>query len=363
MEALPRILIVDDTPGNLMILAEALQEEYAVNAANSAQAALKLIDKGIKFDLILSDVMMPDVSGYDFLEIIKQREDCSGIPVIFITALSDNKDEYKGLALGAVDYITKPINIPLLKIRIKNHIALKKLRDNLESEVRERTEQVIFSQQILIEGLGTLAEFRDPETGEHIKRTQLYVRLLADYLRENNPKYKETLTEDEVATMYQAAPLHDIGKVGISDSILLKEGPLTDEEFEIMKNHTLYGFATLRKIYLKNPNNALVQTGMDIALNHHEKWDGTGYPQGAKGTEIPISARIMTVSDIYDALRSCRPYKPAFSHEKCVKIITEGDGRTEPSHFDPDVLDAFKALSDKFYEVSIKYADKSCPVT
>ncbi|MGD9808219.1 MAG: HD-GYP domain-containing protein [Deferribacterales bacterium] len=356
---MPRVLIIDDTPENLMILAEALQEDYAVSAANSAKSALKLLDKGLEFDLILSDVMMPEISGYDFLEIISRREDCKGIPVMFLTALSDNKDEYKGLSLGAVDYVTKPINIPLLKARIKNHIAHKMLRDNLEKEVRERTEQVVFSQQILIEGLGTLAEFRDPETGEHIKRTQLYVRLVADYLRTENPKYKDIISEDDVATMFRAAPLHDIGKVGISDSILLKEGPLTQEEFEKMKHHTLYGFAALRKIHLKNPDNNLVRTGMDIALNHHEKWDGSGYPQGASGEEIPLSARIMAVSDIYDALRSARPYKPAFEHDRCVSIITEGDGRTEPSHFDPDVLDAFKAIKDKFYTISVEYADKN----
>jgi len=354
---MPRILIIDDTPENLMILAEALQSEYTVNAANSAKAALKLIDKGMKFDLILSDVMMPEISGYDFIKILNQRPDCIGIPVIFLTALSDNKDEFNGLSLGAVDYITKPVNIPLLKVRIKNHISHKKLRDNLETEVRERTEQVVYSQQILIEGLGTLAEFRDPETGEHIKRTQLYVRAIADYLRNNNPKFSDIITEDDISSMYRAAPLHDIGKVGISDSILLKEGPLTKEEFETMKHHTLFGFAALRKIHLKNPDNQLVKTGMDIALNHHEKWDGTGYPQGAKGEEIPLSARIMAVSDIYDALRSERPYKPAFDHEKSFKIISEGDGRTMPEHFDPDVLEAFIKIADEMNEISITYGD------
>jgi len=354
----PRVLIIDDTPENLMILAEALQEDYSVSAANSAKSAIKLLDKGLGFDLILSDVMMPEMTGYDFLEIINKRPDCKDIPVMFLTALSDNKDEYKGLSLGAVDYVTKPINIQLLKARIKNHIAHKMLRDNLEKEVRERTEQVVFSQQILIEGLGTLAEFRDPETGEHIKRTQLYVRLIADYLRTENPKYKDIITEEEAATMFRAAPLHDIGKVGISDSILLKEGPLTHDEFEKMKQHAIYGFAALKKIHQKNPDNNLVTIGMDIALNHHEKWDGSGYPNGLSGESIPLSARIMAVSDIYDALRSARPYKPAFEHEKCVKIITEGDGRTEPCHFDPDVLDAFKTIKDKFNEVSVLHADK-----
>jgi putative two-component system response regulator len=355
---MPRILIVDDTPENLMILADALQDAYTVNAANNAISALKLIDKGISFDLILSDVMMPDMDGYQFLEELKKRPACYAVPVMFLTALSDDADEYKGLSIGAVDYVQKPVNIPLLKARIRNHITHKLLRDNLEKEVRDRTEQVVYSQQVLIEGLGTLAEFRDPETGEHIKRTQLYVHEIADHLRLHSEKHKQLISEDDVAVMYRAAPLHDIGKVGISDTILLKQGSLTAEEFETIKQHTLYGFTTLRKISLKAPDNPLVVTGMDIALNHHEKWDGSGYPQGLKGEEIPLSARIMTISDIYDALRSARPYKDGFSHEKCCDIILNGDGRTEPEHFDPDVLKAFEAVEDSFRQISIKYSDK-----
>lgn len=352
-----RILIVDDTPENLMILSGALQGEYEISAANCAKTALRLIDRGLKFDLILSDVMMPEVSGYDLIAEIQTRLGAS-VPVVFLTALTDNQDEFRGLTLGAVDYITKPVNVPLLKARIKNHIEYKKLRDNLESEVRDRTEQVVFSQQILIESLGTLAEFRDPETGEHIKRTQIYVREVADYLRKNNTKYIGALTEDDVAVMYHAAPLHDIGKVAISDSILLKKGPLTNSEFEIMKHHTTFGHAALRKIYNKNEDNPLIKTGMDIALNHHEKWDGTGYPYGLAGEDIPLSARIMAASDVYDALRSPRPYKPEFPHDRCVEIMGKGDGRTMPEHFDPDILEAFCALKDRFYEISIKYADK-----
>lgn len=295
---MPRILIIDDTPENLMILAEALQADYKVSAANGGDAALKLIDKGLKFDLILSDVMMPEISGYDLFEKLQKRADTKNIPVIFLTALSDNDEEFKGLSMGAVDYITKPVNIPLLKARLKNHLALKLLRDNLEEEVRSRTEQIAYSQEVLIEGLGTLAEFRDPETGEHIRRTQLYVREIADYMKMNNPKYA-SLTDREISSMYRAAPMHDIGKVGISDTILLKEGPLTKDEFETMKYHTQFGYSALKKIQDKDPESELIKMGMEITLSHHEKWDGTGYPNGLQGDEIPVGQN-------YDSIRHIR---------------------------------------------------------
>lgn len=352
-----RILIIDDTPENLLILSESLKNDYNINIANSAEEAVRLIDKGIPFDLILSDVMMPNITGYEFIDMINKREDCANIPVIFITALTEDKDEFRGLSLGAADYITKPINIPLLKARLKNHISYKLLRDNLEEQIRDRTEQVVYSEQVLIEGLGTLAEFRDPETGEHIKRTQLYVVEVADYLRKHNPKYKNVIDENMVAAIYRAAPLHDIGKVGISDSILLKPGPLTKKEFAIMKQHTTFGYNTLKKIYANNPTNKMIEAGIEMAKYHHENWDGTGYPEGLSGEDIPLSARIMAISDVYDALRTNRPYKEAFSHKKCVDIILNGDKITSPEHFDPDILEAFKALENKFNKISIEYSD------
>jgi putative two-component system response regulator len=262
--------------------------------------------------------------------------------------------------MGAVDYITKPISPPILKERIHTHLELKRARDQLkqqnqilEDKVLERTRQLEELQDVAMVAMGSLAETRDPETGNHIRRTQHYVKLLANRLKDH-PRFNHFLTPENVTTLFKSAPLHDIGKVGVPDHILLKPGKLTVEEFEEMKKHTTYGRDAIAaaELTITSADNFLI-FAKEIAYSHQEKWDGSGYPEGLSGDNIPISARLMAVADVYDALISRRVYKPPFPHEQAVAIITEGKG----AHFDPDMVDAFLDISDQFYEIALKYAD------
>ena len=282
------------------------------------------------------------------------------IPVIFLTAMSASDDETVGLELGAVDYITKPINPAITLARVRNHLQLKRARDllthhnhYLEQEVARRTRQVAELQDVTIRAMASLAETRDNETGNHIRRTQHYVEALARQLQ-NHPRFAEELTNDAIEMIFKSAPLHDIGKVGIPDRILLKPGALTPEEFEVMKTHTTLGreaiLAAERETTQDNP---FYRYAKEITYSHQEKWDGSGYPQGLVGNTIPLSARLMAVADVYDALISVRVYKPAFSHEQAVQIIEEGRG----SHFDPDMVDAFMTLSEEFRRIALQFAD------
>ena len=353
------ILAVDDTPSNIDLVRGVLSETYLVQAATSGKMALKIVEKKIP-DLILLDVMMPEMDGYDVCNALKSNEKTKDIPVIFLTAKAQVEDETKGLALGAVDYITKPISPPILKERVKNHLILKAHQDMLkqqneilEDKVIERTRQMEELQDVAMVAMGALAESRDPETGNHIRRTQHYVKLLAMQLKDH-PRFNAFLTPEVITSLYKSAPLHDIGKVGVQDSILLKPGKLTDEEFEEMKKHTTYG----RDAIVAAEKNMTVADNFltfakEIAYGHQEKWNGSGYPEGVSGDEIPISARLMAVADVYDALISRRVYKPPFPHEKAVDIIKEGRG----SHFDPDMVDAFLEVADAFYEVAERFAD------
>ncbi|NTS77480.1 two-component system response regulator [Catenovulum sp. SM1970] len=353
------ILTVDDTPANIDVVKGILSNDYIVQAAINGPMAIKIIEKR-KPDLILLDVMMPEMDGYEVCEIVKSNPETKDIPVIFVTAKIQEEDETRGLSLGAVDYITKPISAAILKERVKNHLLLKEAHDLLqnqnqilEDKVVERTSQINELQEVVMVAMGALAESRDPETGNHIRRTQRYVKLLAVELAKYD-EFKEILTPETITSLYKSAPLHDIGKVGVPDNILLKPGKLTDEEFEIMKLHTVYGRDAI----------AAAETSMDVADNflvhakeiayyHQEKWDGSGYPEGIAGEAIPVSARLMAVADVYDALISKRVYKPAFPHEKAVAIISEGKG----SHFDPVMVDAFLAIADEFDRVAKTYAD------
>ena len=353
------ILTVDDTPANIDLVREVLSETYFVQAATSGKMALKIIEKKMP-DLILLDVMMPEMDGYEVCEILKANEKTQDIPIIFLTAKVQVEDETKGLALGAVDYITKPISPPILLERVKNHLLLKAHQDFLkhqneilEERVLERTVQMEELQDVAMVAMGALAESRDPETGNHIRRTQHYVKLLAIQLKDH-PKFKDFLTPEVITSLYKSAPLHDIGKVGVEDSILLKPGKLTDEEFEEMKKHTTYGRdAIVAAEQNINVADNFLTFAKEIAYGHQEKWDGSGYPEGVAGEDIPISARLMAVADVYDALISKRVYKPAFPHEKAVAIILEGKG----SHFDPDMVDAFEVIADKFKEIAEQFSD------
>jgi len=347
-----QILLVDDNTTNLQLLHETLDGlGYKLLIAKNGKSALTIAQKAIP-SLILLDIMMPEMDGYEVCRRLKAGEKTEQIPVIFITAMTDDEDEAKGLEFGAVDYITKPFNPELVKARVRIHLELKHHRDHLEHLVNERTRRLALVQAVTIESLATLAEYRDPETGGHIKRTQNYVKALAVHLKEH-PKFRDQLDDATIELLYLSAPLHDVGKVGVRDNILLKAGKLTDEEFEEMKRHTVYGRDALQITEQKLGKDSFLHHATEIAYTHQEKWDGSGYPQGLQADAIPISGRLMALSDVYDALISKRVYKPPFSHEDAVKIIVEGKGK----HFDPDVVDAFLDLENTFRNIALTFAD------
>lgn len=356
----PTILVVDDTPDNLALMSALLKTSYAVKIANSGQKALRIAHAEVPPDLILLDIMMPDMDGYQVLGRLRDNTRTRDIPVIFLTAKSEVEDEERGLELGAVDYITKPISPPIVLARVKTHLALKAssdfLRDKasyLESEISKRTREVSAIQDVTILVMASLAETRDPETGNHIRRTQHYVKELAEALR-HHPRFKGYLTDKIIQLLFKSAPLHDIGKVGIPDRILLKPGKLTAEEYELMKTHTTLGYEAITHAEKAlGTDVAFLNMAKQIALSHQEKWDGTGYPEGLAGDAIPISARLMAVADVYDALVSRRPYKEPVAHSEAVRIIAAGKG----THFDPDMVDGFLAIQDHFAAIARRFED------
>ncbi len=355
------VLVVDDTPDNLSLMSGLLKDLYKVKVANNGEKALSIAASDNPPDLILLDIMMPGMDGYEVCSRLKANPETVDIPIIFLTAKAEVADEAHGLDLGAVDYITKPISPPIVLARVRNHLELKNARDflkdrnrHLEAEVQKRTREVAAVQDVTIHAMASLAETRDNETGNHIRRTQLYVKLLAEKLR-NNPRFRAELDSDKVIDLLvKSAPLHDIGKVGIPDRILLKPGRFEPDEFEIMKQHTTLGrdaiIAAESSLDLELP---FLACAREIAYSHQEKWDGSGYPEGLSGDDIPVSARIMAVADVYDALISRRIYKPAMPHEKAVSIIAEGKG----NHFDPDMVDAFLEIADECKAIADRYLD------
>jgi cyclic di-GMP phosphodiesterase len=345
------VLVVDDTETNIDILIEALGNDYNVRVAMDGESALESVDDDHP-DLILLDIMMPGMDGYEVCERLKADEATQKIPVIFLTAMSEVQNEAKGLVLGAVDYVTKPFSPDLVRARVHNQLEIKRHRDHLEELVKERTRELELTQEATIESMASLAEYRDPETGGHIKRTQNYVKSLAARMQDH-PKFKALIAKKDIELLYKSAPLHDIGKIAIEDRILLKPGKLTDEEFDEMKNHTVYGRDAIRVAVSKLGHDSFLRYAEDIAYTHQEKWDGSGYPQGLQGEKIPISGRIMAIADVYDALISHRVYKKPFRHVKAVNIILEGRG----SHFDPDIVDVFMEIQEDFRQIAIQYAD------
>ena len=359
-DAQPTVLVVDDTPDNLTLMSELLMDRYRVRVANSGERALKIAASDDVPDLILLDIMMPGMDGYEVCARLKAEAATRDIPVIFLTAKVTVEDEERGLALGAVDYITKPISPPIVLARVATQLALKGaadfLRDKnvyLESEVRQRTAELSAIQDVTIMAMASLAETRDSDTGNHIRRTQYYVQALAEKLR-THPRFASVLDDKTIETLFKSAPLHDIGKVGIPDRILLKPGRFEPHEFEIMKTHTTLGRDAIQR--------AEDQLGMrvdfltmakEIAYGHQEKWDGSGYPLGLVGDAIPVSARLMAVADVYDALISRRVYKDGMPHEKAIRIITEGRG----NHFDPDIVDVFLQIQDAIQAIAQRFAD------
>ena len=356
----PTILVVDDTPDNIDLLRAVLEDDYRTKIAVNGERALKIAAGSDQPDLILLDIMMPGMSGYDVCRALKADAATANIPVIFVTAMSEVADEQLGLALGAVDYITKPISAPLVLARIKTQLGMKRMQDflrdqnhYLESEVERRVREVAALQDVTIHAMASLAETRDSETGNHIRRTSHYLKALAEQVR-HLPRFRDFLTDKTIELLFKTAPLHDIGKVGIPDHILLKPGRFEPHEMAIMKTHTTLGrdaiLAAERELGIEVD---FLKYAKEIAYSHHEKWDGTGYPQGLAGEQIPISARLMALADVYDALISCRIYKDGMRHEDAVKIIAEGRG----THFDADIVDAFLRIQHEFQAISSRYAD------
>lgn len=356
------ILIVDDEPTNLAILTTLLQPYYRVRAANSGRRCLVAAQPPRTPDLILLDVMMPEMNGYDVLRELRAEPATRDIPVLFVTALDDEADEELGLELGAADYLTKPIRPGILLARVRTQLDAKCGRDFLrdrntllEEEVARRMRENDLTQLVSIRALAHLAETRDPETGNHILRTQAYVHLLATALR-RHPRFSDVLTPRYCDLLTKSAPLHDIGKVGIPDAILLKPDRLTEAEWMVMKTHARLGVEAIEKAEadIDMPLDFLV-LAKQIAHWHHEKWDGSGYPNGLAGESIPVAARFMALADVFDALISVRVYKPAMSCEAARDIIVAGRGR----HFDPDVADAFLANFEEFASIAERHHDSS----
>lgn len=366
------ILIVDDTPQNLSILGELLQPIYRVRAVKSGERALSIARSELPPDLILLDVMMPDMDGYEVIRQLKRDESTREIPVIFITALTESAEEQHGLALGAVDYITKPFNPDIVLARVKTQLELKNARDilssqnvRLEKEIARRMRENLMVQDLTIRALAALGEIRDPETGKHIVRTQRATEILAHKLKDH-PRFRDALAGNKLDMIVKAAPLHDIGKVGIPDAILQKSGKLTAEEYEIMKTHPVLGANAIESA-IKNalfglePGTSEQMSGafeflrvaQEICRGHHEKWDGSGYPAGLAGENIPVSARLLALADVFDALMSHRVYKDAMAMENVTAFLIEERG----GHFDPDVVDAYLATREQFAEIASRFHD------
>ena len=352
----PTILVVDDTPDNLDLMGDLLMDDYRVKVANSGKKALEIVQSASPPDLVLLDIMMPEMDGYEVCRILKSSEETKNIPVIFLTAKTNTIDEQKGFEIGAVDYITKPISPAIVMARVKTHLDLYYKNVYLEKLVTQRTHEIAAIQDVTIHAMASLAETRDNETGNHIRRTQNYVKLLAQHLQ-FHPNYTHFLNMDGVIeTLFKSAPLHDIGKVGIPDAILLKPGRFEPSEFEIMKSHPELGQKTILQAESElGIDVPFLQYAKEIAYGHHEKWDGSGYPQGLSGEDIPISARLMAVADVYDALISRRVYKEGMPHEQAVQIILDGKG----THFDPHIIEAFVVLHETFKEIASTFSDSN----
>lgn len=333
------ILIVDDVELNRKSAELVLQDEYELIEAASAKQAFEILEHTLP-DLILLDIVMPEMDGYEAIQIIKSKNAWRGIPVIFLTGNADPVSEIRGFDLGAADFITKPFVPAVMKRRVKTQLELYDYRHHLEKLVDEQVEEIQKMQDLLSVGFAELVECRDGVTGGHIKNTSIYFTAFINELKKC-PKYKNDLTDDFVKSAIRSAPLHDVGKIAISDDVLRKASALDNDEFDYMKSHTIIGGQTFRKIRKQVTDNFFISTAEEMALYHHERWNGKGYPNGLKGEEIPLSARIMSIVDVYDALTSRRPYKEPYSHEKSMAIIVEGRGE----FFDPDLVDEFIKIS------------------
>jgi len=343
------IILVDDNLANLKIGNNLLEEKYTVATAPSAAKMFSLLKNNTPA-IILLDIDMPEMNGYEAIKLLKSKPETKDIPVIFLTAKSESEDELTGLSLGAIDYITKPFNPALLLKRIEVHLLVEGQRkelqyfnENLQKMVEEKTESILEMQNALLKTMAELVECRDDITGGHIERTQRGIKILVEEIKDNGVYLEETKDWD-VELLLQSSQLHDVGKISISDNILKKPGKLTDEEFNEMKKHASFGEEIIEKIETLTKESEFLNYAKIFAASHHEKWDGSGYPRGLKNNSIPLLGRIMAIADVYDALTSVRPYKKAFSHEEAVRIITEGSG----IQFDPALVEVFISAAKQF---------------
>ena len=355
-----KIILVDDNMTNLSMGRNMLKPFYEVYPAPSAAKLFEILENVIP-DLVLLDIEMPEMNGYQAIKKMKADPRFADIPVVFLTAKSDESNELEGFDLGAVDYIAKPFSGPLLLKRIANQLlivrqkndlltsrtALKDYADNLEIKVRAKTKEVINLQNAVLATVADLVEFRDKLTGGHVIRTQLYLKALTDKLIREGI-YAEEIKHWDMDFFLASAQLHDVGKIAISDLILNKPAKLTPEEFEIMKTHVSVGVEGIKKIIRKTEEHAFLDHALLIAGTHHEKWDGSGYPLGLKGKDIPLEGRLMAIADVYDALIAVRSYKPAYTHKEACRIIIDGSG----SHFDPVLIEVFKSVESEFETAS-----------
>jgi putative two-component system response regulator len=343
------LLIVDDDPDNRQVLERFLAlKGYRTRSAPSGELALQEAEREPP-DLVLLDINMPVLGGFEVCRLLKENEKLRNIPVLFLSARDETMDKVRAFQVGGVDYVTKPFEFEEVLSRVKTHLKIRSLQITLEKHSRDleglvatQVKEISDSQFATIFALAKLAESRDEDTGRHLERVQVFCRLLAVNLSKR-PRYRDHIGSTYIENIFHASPLHDVGKVAIRDNILLKPGKLTLDELEVMKNHSAFGAQTLEEVRSKYPKNRLINMGIAIARFHHEKWDGSGYPDSLAGEDIPLSARIMAVADVYDALRSKRCYKLAFSHEKSRAIIFE----SRATHFDPSVVDAFGELEDQ----------------
>jgi putative two-component system response regulator len=347
---IPTVLVVDDVDINVMVLEEILRGDYNVITATNGKEALEVLKKAPALPkIILLDVLMPEMTGREMFEIMKADGTFKRIPVIFITAENDSESEL--LAAGAVDFINKPFFPEIVKLRVKNQIALKNYSDSLEEMVAEKTAEATKTLDSALQGLANVIEHRDLESGEHVKRTQFYVGALMSRLVATGSVYTGELLKLDPGIIVKAVALHDVGKIAIPDRILLKPGRLDPEEYEIMKTHTTRGKEIIEE--LGDVNSSLyLKHCEDICYGHHERWDGNGYPRQLKGTEIPLAARIASLADVYDALVCARVYKAALPYTEAVKIIVDGKG----TQFDPVLTDALVEIQGEFRKISEEYS-------
>lgn len=335
------ILVVDDAPENIDVLVGILKPNYSLKVARDGEMAIKIANIQPRPDLILLDVMMPGIDGYETCKRLKLDIATRDIPIIFITAKISVEDEARGLSLGAVDYIAKPVNPAIVMQRVKTHLALSDQKRELYQKVKLQTQELINTRYNIIQKLGRAAEFKDNETGNHVKRMSKYAYILA---------LACGMEHEAADLLMNAAPMHDIGKIGVPDHILKKAGKLNEEEWLIMKEHAAFGAEILAE---DNPS-LLIDMAKNVAMTHHEKWDGSGYPKGLQAEEIPLEGRIIAIADVFDALTSKRPYKPAWTVERAIELIKNESGK----HFDPQLVNYFIENLDEILAVKAKFSEE-----